>query len=303
MKLEQLEQLIEVDRQKSISKAARVLYIGQSTLSGSMANLEKELSVQLFQRTASGVVPTNEGKEVIQLAKLAMDSITQIQNIGRQEKELDGTVVVTMGQGFSFLTAELLNAFYHKHPKAEMDLHIETPDAVTEALLSGESKLVLGVLTSIELEKLKKKKPGIHYEVLGGCKFRVYVGKKHRLSNQSVVTWEELAQERFVTNSKQLNAILHDKMGIEQGVLTVSDKDALNQLISIGDRVAFLPELFIKKNIYYEHGEITVLDMLDAQDEPVFTSSKLVLMYPDERTLTLLEQSTLHILREILKQL
>ena len=45
MKLEQLEHIIEIDKQKSISKTAKALYIGQSTLSGSLANLEAKVSV------------------------------------------------------------------------------------------------------------------------------------------------------------------------------------------------------------------------------------------------------------------
>ena len=86
MKLEQLKHIVEIDKQKSISKAAKALYIGQSTLSGSLTSLEEELGVCLFERTASGVMPTEEGKEALQLAKHMLDSAQQMHNIGKQEK-------------------------------------------------------------------------------------------------------------------------------------------------------------------------------------------------------------------------
>lgn len=69
MKFEQLEQLLVISQKKSISKAARTLFLGQSTLSNSLHNLEEEIGVSLFERTANGVEPTPECAEILILAK------------------------------------------------------------------------------------------------------------------------------------------------------------------------------------------------------------------------------------------
>ena len=300
MKLEQLKQLIVIDEQKSISKAAKTLYIGQSTLSSSLTALEEELGVRLFERDFTGVTITDEGREVIQQAKIVLDAISYIQNVGRKDKELYGTASVTIGQGYGFLAPELLRAFHEKHPKAELDLHVETPDTLTAKLLSGENKFVLGAFPPMTLEYLLEKKPDLHYDVFGECKFQVYVGKNHRLSSKSAVNWTELKEERFVTNSKQLRSVLWNLLGAGREILAISDKDVLNQLISMGNMVAFLPELYTENNKYYEHGEIVALDMVDT---PLFVSVSMALVYPDEHTLTLLEQSTLQIMRDVLNQI
>ena len=154
MKLEQLEQLIEIDKQKSIGKAAKSLYIAQSTLSGSLASLEEELGVQLFRRTASGAVPTQEGQKVLQLAKVTLDSVEQILNVGKQETELYGSVTVYIGQGYSFLAADLLREFHKKHPRAELDLQIVTPDQQMEHLISTENVIALAVMMDPMMEYL-----------------------------------------------------------------------------------------------------------------------------------------------------
>ena len=38
--------------------------MAQSSLSGSLHSLEKEIGVRLFERTTAGVVPTPEGQEL-----------------------------------------------------------------------------------------------------------------------------------------------------------------------------------------------------------------------------------------------
>ena len=78
MRLEQLHQMIEIEKQQSISKAAKALYMGQSTLSNALNRLEEEIGVRLFDRTPTGVVLTREGKDILQLAKQMLDCKSQL---------------------------------------------------------------------------------------------------------------------------------------------------------------------------------------------------------------------------------
>ena len=58
MRTEYLEYLLEVARTKSISAAAKKLFIGQTTLSAIINSVENELNVKIFQRTHRGVALT-----------------------------------------------------------------------------------------------------------------------------------------------------------------------------------------------------------------------------------------------------
>ena len=62
MKLEQFEQVLEVAKTGTFSQAARNLYMSQPNLSLSIKQLEEELGCSLFVRTSEGVVPTEDGK-------------------------------------------------------------------------------------------------------------------------------------------------------------------------------------------------------------------------------------------------
>lgn len=78
IKTEQLRYLIELEKTKSFHKCAENLYLSQPAISLSIRNLEKELGVKLFERTSTGVIPTEIGLEVIQQAHKALFNINEL---------------------------------------------------------------------------------------------------------------------------------------------------------------------------------------------------------------------------------
>lgn len=58
MELRQIQYFIQLCKDRNITKASRNLYISQQGLSKSINRLEEELGFPLFERSASGVVPT-----------------------------------------------------------------------------------------------------------------------------------------------------------------------------------------------------------------------------------------------------
>ena len=61
MELKELEYIVAVAEERSISKAADRLYLAQSSLSQFVSRYEAELGVKLFKRTSGGVRPTAAG--------------------------------------------------------------------------------------------------------------------------------------------------------------------------------------------------------------------------------------------------
>ena len=69
MRIEQLQDIVEVDRTHSLTKAAENLYVTQPSLTIAINTLEAELGVQLFVRSKYGTMTTDEGRRVVTLAK------------------------------------------------------------------------------------------------------------------------------------------------------------------------------------------------------------------------------------------
>lgn len=106
MELRQLEHFVAVAGEMSFSRAVQRAHVVQSALSTSVGKLEKELGVELFDRTRQQIRLTPAGElfhthatRVIQAARYAKDSI------GNFRGELTGTVdlgaLITFGPAHS----------------------------------------------------------------------------------------------------------------------------------------------------------------------------------------------------------
>lgn len=62
MRIEDLQYFMKVVEVGNMTQAAKDLFIAQPSLSKAMANLESEMGVTLFQRTAKGTVLTVRGR-------------------------------------------------------------------------------------------------------------------------------------------------------------------------------------------------------------------------------------------------
>ncbi|HCQ88901.1 MULTISPECIES: selenium metabolism-associated LysR family transcriptional regulator [unclassified Clostridium] len=68
MDFKQLEAFITVAKLRSFSKAANAIYLSQPTISSNISSLEKELKIQLFDRTSKEVNLTPAGESFLEYA-------------------------------------------------------------------------------------------------------------------------------------------------------------------------------------------------------------------------------------------
>lgn len=78
MKLKQLEYLLKVVECGSITQAARELYISQPSLTKSIAGLEEEYHIQIFNRKPRGVELTADGKSLVYYARSVLTAATAL---------------------------------------------------------------------------------------------------------------------------------------------------------------------------------------------------------------------------------
>lgn len=78
MKAEQFFYIVEIADTGSFSQAARNLFISQPNLSHAVKQIEKEVGFPLFVRTATGVVPTQQGRRLIDQFRVIKRDFDQI---------------------------------------------------------------------------------------------------------------------------------------------------------------------------------------------------------------------------------
>lgn len=87
MNLTKLRYVVAVDREGSISRAARVLHITQSAVTKAVADVEAELALSLFDRRARGVVTTAEGRDFIDRAARILSDMDQLVDDARTKRD------------------------------------------------------------------------------------------------------------------------------------------------------------------------------------------------------------------------
>jgi len=90
MNIQYLKYAIEVEKNKSISKAAKNLYMGQPNLSRAIKELEDSLGIVIFERTSKGISVTPNGEEFLQYAKRILSQIDELDEMykaGKTDKQ------------------------------------------------------------------------------------------------------------------------------------------------------------------------------------------------------------------------
>ena len=85
MDLKQLEYIVEIAKEKNITKAAKKLYITQSALNQTLLKLEKEIGEPLFERsklnlylTVIGKIYVEQAKRILEIRKETYEKIDEI---------------------------------------------------------------------------------------------------------------------------------------------------------------------------------------------------------------------------------
>ena len=75
MNLMQLRYVEAVAEYGSLNKAATALYMSQPNLSGAIKNLEKELGVELFERSNTGMSLTDDGQDFLKYSRRILGEV------------------------------------------------------------------------------------------------------------------------------------------------------------------------------------------------------------------------------------
>ena len=81
MNLNQLEAFVKVTESGSFSKAAKLLFLTQPTVSAHISSLEKELDSRLFVRNTKEVKLSEEGKQLYQYARQMVELEEEIEQV------------------------------------------------------------------------------------------------------------------------------------------------------------------------------------------------------------------------------
>ncbi|MFZ5721667.1 MAG: LysR family transcriptional regulator [Pseudomonadota bacterium] len=146
MELRHLEQILEICRAGGFSGAARKLQISQPTLSKSIARLEAQLSLTLFDRNGGSARPTAYGAFVAQRAETLLQGVAALtRDLEQLARGEEGRIRIAVGPASRLKPLpELLRRVAVRFPKLHVETLQETGPGVMKALQEGRVDIAFG---------------------------------------------------------------------------------------------------------------------------------------------------------------
>ena len=196
MTLQQLRYAVTIAEKKSMNKAAQELFVTQPSLSNMMKELEKEIHIEIFERTNRGISVTPEGEEFLGYARQMLEHYQLI-----EEKYVDAVArkkrfSVSM-QHYTFAVEAFMEmAREFGMDEYEFAIHETKTSEVIHNVQNNRSEI--GVLYRNEfngkfMDKLLKEKD-LEFIPLFTCNIYAYMSKENPLSAKKKVTFRDLEE-------------------------------------------------------------------------------------------------------------
>ena len=257
MTFQQLQYLLAVDRNRSLSLAAKELFITQSAVSNTLAALERELNCRIFTRSAYGLTLTPEGSRVVSYAKRICENyslLTGAPNNGRPQLRVSAPNYAPVCKAFSRMLEE-----YKDRDDVEFSFNDHKNMELFDRLLNGYSDISIAMTISAYApsvaEQVKVKK--LLQEKLCVIPATICIGPGHPLYTAEAPGPQDFAEDRLLDTpgrSVSRHSVLLAYVPINKSKVLVCGSHTLrNELLHKGQgyTVCHLPDRTTR-----EHGTL-----------------------------------------------
>ncbi|MGH4119053.1 selenium metabolism-associated LysR family transcriptional regulator [Clostridium sp.] len=280
MDFKQIEAFTSVAKFKSFSKAASMIFLSQPTISSHIASLEKELNVQLFDRTSKVVYLTPAGESFLEYAiNLISTRNNAISNLSNFNTKVSGKLHLSASTTpCNSLVPDLIKKFSALYPDVRFNITEQGSGDIIKNILDLNCEIGI-VGTTIKNEKIKS------YKLMEDDLVLV---SSTDLNIPDEITLKDLLKYKFIIRDKKsatrstLDTALESN-GINPNLLNVfcevNNLDNLLQFVKLGTGVSI-----ISKKISFDYIDRSKIKISAISD--LHLKRNLYLIVNSKRTLT-----------------
>lgn len=194
MTLQQLKYVVAVAEAGTITEAADRLYISQPSLTNAIHELEKEMHIQIFNRTNKGISLSKEGESFLGYARQVLEQAAVLEDKYKGSNGGKKQFCVST-QHYSFA----VNAFVDlikEYGQEEYDFSLRETQTyeIIEDVARMRSEIGILFLNSFNETVIRKilKANDLEFHPLFIAEPHVFISRKHPLAGRAVITNEEL---------------------------------------------------------------------------------------------------------------
>jgi LysR family transcriptional regulator, regulator for metE and metH len=236
-----LSLLREVDRQGSLTAAARSLGVTQSALSHTVRKVEEQLGLRIWEREGRSLRLTSAGRYLLALAQRLLPQIEHAEHvlaqIARGER---GTLRIGMEchPCYQWLL-NVVEPFLHKLPDVDLDVKQKFQFGGIGALFAHEIDML------VTPDPLRRK--GLRFEPVFDYEQVLVVGKDHPFAGRKYIVPHELESQTLITFPVEIERLdVYSQFLLPAGCVPKQHKviettDIMLQMVASGRGVAALP--------------------------------------------------------------
>ena len=281
MRTEVLQYIVEVDKEQSISQAARNLFISKSALSESISQLEQELNVAIFIRKKKGIATTETGQKIIAQAKSVLQELEKFYTIGYTSPALvDYDEAIKFGISEKFAKAGLntcLSLVIHKYPRLNLRTVSMNYSGCIDGVANGDLAFaVIAYPTDLDQEISKLIKASSIVQIpIHDDNFVCLVNKNSPVAQKSAISSKDYNEYTMISYGD----MVPEKIFGRQKLLLLTELDNILQMVNDNVGIAPLPFSLIKNSDISGWDNITTIPVADS-------IQRNCIIYSSERPLT-----------------
>lgn len=220
MQIERLGYFLEVARAGSIKRASEKINISQQALSQSMAAMEKELGITLFERGKKGVALTAAGEKVQEAASeicFIYENLTR--NLQEEESAAKQIAIGIAPYMESEYYVKALNYVKWKYPHSKIQM-VSAYDYEAAQLLKQRSIDLAMVSIKGKVDDFLVKYPNLVFTEFEKVQLFILINKKHKEAKKKKLSFAQLENYKLIINE-----------------LNDYDEEFLSQVLDIRDKI------------------------------------------------------------------
>ncbi len=242
MNLVHLKYAAEVEKTKSITKAAENLFMGQPNLSRAIRELEETIGFRIFNRTSRGVTPTDKGAVFLDYANKILDQVYKIEKLYQPNRH--NMLAFSLSSPYAaYITHALAKTASRLDLSQSVEIIYEEANNTQAIENVLENEYNLGIIRyqlihqkyyrNLFREKKLKTKQICEYEPV------VLLSKQHHLKDSQVISLAELNElieitpESFGESKAFLNSSNNKKPELFSNKQIIVNKSSRLDLLSL----------------------------------------------------------------------
>ena len=299
MRLEQLQYVVEIAKCRSMSKAAKQLFLSQPALSTAISNLETELGFAVFQRSFQGVALTEKGERLYKIASRVTQQLEMVRTISRDTEKTPAVNIAAVPAACNSLIIDLIHHLRRENPNAIINIQELRPIRVLQAIEDRTADICIGIYDpSIREDILKRVEMNdLQMEEVFHDTMCVYLSSGHPLAGKNVIYRHELENDTPIFFNDYINMDRPDtkpgEIQSNRNYFSFTDQASIKKAVAQGLGYVILPWQISVDDIYISSGQIVAIPLAgeDIRLTTFLAYRRAVALPPaEEQALTLLRQ-------------